>query len=76
MEINLNNEMNLEKGNKRDDFLNSTLWKTINQGIDIGLRCTLPDLIENKIIEIKDNLIKYGLKDRNKKINIFYDRFW
>ena len=76
MEINLNNEMNLEKGNKRDDFLNSTLWKTINQGIDIGLRCALPDLIENKIIEIKDNLIKYGLKDRNKKINIFYDRFW
>ena len=73
MEMNLNNEIKIEKVNRKEDVLNRTLWKTINQGIDIGLRCALPDLIENKIIEIKDNLINYGLKDRNKKINIFYD---
>lgn len=60
-------EMNLEKNNSREEFLNSTLWKTINNGIDIGLRYVLPDLLEDEIIDLKNNLINYGLKDGIKK---------
>ena len=65
MELNQNNELKIEKNIKKEDFLNTTLWKTINNGIDIGLRYALPDLIEDEIIELKDNLISFGLKDRN-----------
>lgn len=61
MQLNLVNEKN------QNEFLNSTLWKTINNGIDIGLRYLLPDLIEDEIIELKDNLINFGLKDGIKK---------
>ena len=59
--------MNLDLGKKQSEFLNSTLWKTINNGIDIGLRYLLPDLVEDEIIDLKDNLINYGLKDGIKK---------
>ena len=55
------------ENNKKEDFLNSTLWKTINNGIDIGLRFLLPDIVEDEIINIKDNLINFGLKDGIKK---------
>lgn len=53
--------LNLE--NNKNEILNSTIWKTINNGIDIGLRYVLPDFIEEEIINLKDNLINYGLKD-------------
>ena len=67
MEIKLeqNNQLILEK--EQNKFLNSTLWKTINNGIDIGLRYLLPDIVEDEIIELKDNLINLGLKDGIKK---------
>ena len=55
----INNNVNIEKNN----FLNTLLGKTINNAIDIGLKSILPDLIENQIIEIKDSLIKNGLKE-------------
>ena len=68
MELEKNNEIGLEKSNDRkEEFLNSTLWKTINNGIDIGLRVLLPDIVEDGIIELKDNLIQYGLKEGIKK---------
>lgn len=67
MNLEQNTELNLENNINQNDFLNSTLWKTINNGIDIGLRYLLPDLVENEIIELKDNLINYGLKDGIKK---------
>ena len=44
-------------------FLETTLGRTINGALDIGLRAVLPDLIENQIIEIKDTLLKEGLKE-------------
>ena len=66
MELTNNIDLNLEKNN-RDGFLNSTLWKTINNGIDLGLRYLLPDLVEDEIIDLKDNLINLGLKDGIKK---------
>ena len=71
MENNLNNSIelnnNIEIEKKQKNFLETTLGKTINTGIDIGLRAVLPDFIEEQIIDLKDNLIKYGLKDGIKK---------
>lgn len=68
MELSKNLNLNIDKNINREEFLNSTLWKTINNGIDIGLRYALPDLVEDEIIDLKNNLINYGLRDRNKKI--------
>ena len=67
MELEQNENLNIEQDNNKNDFLNSTLWKTINNGIDIGLRYLLPDLVEDEIIDLKDNLINYGLKEGVKK---------
>ena len=63
----LNTEINLVKEQEQNEFINSTLWKTINNGVDIGIRYLFPDLIEEEIIELKNNLINFGLKDGIKK---------
>lgn len=54
----INNNIKIEKNN----FLNNIIGKTINNAIDIGLKTILPDLIENQIIDVKNELIKNGLK--------------
>lgn len=59
--INLNN--NLINENTQKNFLETTLGKTINTAVDIGIRALLPEFIEDQIINIKDNLLNYGLKD-------------
>lgn len=66
--LNINNlELNKEIEKNQKSFLETTLGKTINTAIDIGLRTILPDFIENQVIDLKDNLINYGLKDGIKK---------
>lgn len=66
VEINNKISTNIEQ----EKFINTTLGKTINAGIDIGLRAILPEFIEDKVIELKNNLLEYGLKDGiNKTIN-------
>ena len=71
MQNNLNNELtinnNLNNGVEQKNFLETTLGKTINTGIDIGIRALLPDYIEEQVIDLKDNLIQFGLKDGIKK---------
>ena len=71
MENNLTNNLeinnNIEIENQQKKFLETTIGKTINTGIDIGIRAVLPDFIEEQIIDLKDNLLKYGLKDGIKK---------
>ena len=71
MENNLNNTIEINNNIKNEleqkNFLETTLGKTINTGIDIGIRALLPDYIEEQVIDLKDNLIKYGLKDGIKK---------
>ena len=57
---NIANVNNLEK--ELNKFLETTLGKTINTAVNIGLRWVLPDLIEDEIINIKDSLVKGGLK--------------
>ncbi len=64
-EIEINN--NLENEINQKSFLETTLGKTINAGLDIGIRALLPDFLEDQIINIKDNLFEYGLKDGIKK---------
>ena len=59
--INLNN--NLEQKKDQKSFLETTLGKTINAGLDIGIRALLPDFIDEQVINLKDNLFEYGLKD-------------
>ena len=69
-EKNLKLENNIIKENGQDEFLQSSLWKTINTGIDIGLRALLPDLLEDQVINLKDNLLNYGFKEgMTKSIN-------
>ncbi len=66
MEINkIENELNNEITNKNEqtNFLETTLGKTINTAIDIGIRALLPAFIDEQVINIKDNLLEYGLKD-------------
>ena len=72
MENNINNELNINNNNIKNEieqknFLETTLGKTINTGIDIGIRALLPNYIEQQVIDIKDNLMQYGLKDGIKK---------
>lgn len=71
MENNINNEININNNLENDigqnKFLESVLGKTINTGIDIGIRAILPNYIEDQIINLKDNLFQYGLKDGIKK---------
>ena len=70
MEINnleKNNELkiqnNLVNEKNQKEFLDTTLGKVINTAVDIGIRTILPDYIDEQIINIKDNLLEYGLKD-------------
>lgn len=60
--LELNNKIVNE--NTQKSFLETTLGKTVNTAIDIGLRAILPDFVENQVIGIKNNLLNYGLKDR------------
>ncbi len=59
--INIENNLINEKTQK--DFLETTLGKTINTAVDIGIRAIFPEFLEEQIINIKDNLLNYGLKE-------------
>ena len=52
---------NLEK--QQNKFLNSVLGKTINTALDIGIKAILPEFVEDQVINIKNNLLKYGLSE-------------
>lgn len=54
-------EQNLEK--KQNSFLDSTIWKVANAGLNTGIRALLPNIIEDEVIEIKDAIIKGGFKE-------------
>ena len=64
MEIALENNQSLQRQeSEQKGFLNTMLGKTINTGIDIAMRAFLPDVIEDSIIDIKDEIFKNGLKE-------------
>lgn len=60
IELLVENEATVETQNS---FLQTTLGKTINTALDVGLRGILPDMIEEQIIDIKNVLLTNGLKD-------------
>ncbi len=61
LENNLSN--NITNENEQKSFLETTLGKAINTGLDIGIRYLMPDLIEEQIIDIKDSFLKNGFQD-------------
>ena len=63
--VEINN--NLINENTQKNFLETTLGKTINTAFDIGVRALFPDFLEDQIINLKDNLFEFGLKDGIKK---------
>lgn len=67
MELAIEQNQSLLKNDEQKNFLETTLGKTINTGLDIGLRVLLPDIIEDQIIDIKDTIIKEGFGEGVKK---------
>ena len=66
LENNTNLQLNsneLVTENEQNSFLESTLGKVINTGLDVGLRMLLPDFIEVGVVEIRDALLSGGLKE-------------
>ena len=48
---------------EQNSFLQSTLGKVINTGVDIGLRAILPNFLEDTVIDVKNALMGQGLKE-------------
>ena len=63
MELEIGNSLINNIGKEQNNFLQTTLGKAINSGLDLGIRFLLPSWAEDKVIELKDNLFNYGLKD-------------
>lgn len=60
-------EKDIEKNSleiQQKNFLNSTIGKVVNIGLDVGLRYVLPDLIENEVIGVKNVILENGFKSR------------
>lgn len=64
LENNINNNLDNKKiEESQNNFLETTLGKTINTALNVGLRYLLPNIIEDQVIEIKDTIIKEGFKE-------------
>ena len=59
----IKNDLNHSLEEKQKSFLETTIGKTINSAIDIGLKAVLPNLIEDQIIDIKDIILNQGFKE-------------
>lgn len=62
-ELNTNallNDKTLET--KQNNFIDTTVGKIINSGLNAGIRLVLPNLIEDEVINIKDQILKNGFK--------------
>ena len=60
IENNIDNKVTEEKQN---NFLQTTLGKTINTAFDLGLRAVLPELVEDQVIDIKNTIINCGFQE-------------
>ena len=68
IENNLVNNNELILNENQNNFIETTLGKTVNIGLDIGLRALLPDFIEQQIIDVKDTILKEGFSEGIKSI--------
>ena len=66
-EIEITNEINNENekdiGEKQNGFLESTIGKVINTGVDVAIRAILPNAIEDEVIGVKNVIITDGFKE-------------
>lgn len=53
----------LVTANEQKNFLDTTIGKVVNTAVDLGLRWVLPDFVENQVIDVKNSLIRGGLKE-------------
>ena len=67
--MNLNNDLSkeLEINNNitekdQNNFLETSLGKTLNCALDVGIKCLMPDYIENDIIKVKDVIFSKGFE--------------
>lgn len=58
-DLNISTNVNLEE---QKSFLETNLGKVINTALDTGIRAVLPDIIEDQIINIKNEIINNGFK--------------
>ena len=56
-----NNSLEVTKG--QDSFLNKLFKNAIEEGINLGIKALLPDIIEDQVIDIKDGIIEGGFKE-------------
>ena len=68
LENNISNDNELVKQEEQTNFIETGLGKTINFGLDIGLRALLPDFIEQQVIDIKNTILKEGFSEGIKKV--------
>ena len=68
LENNLINQNNLNIAENQNNFLETALGKTINFGLDLGLRALLPNYVEDAVIEVKNTLLKEGFSEGTKQI--------
>lgn len=61
IETNLEKTNNIEK--EQNNFLDSTLGKIVNTGLDLGIRFLFPDFIENELIDVKNTMLRSGFKE-------------
>ena len=61
-----NNNIDLEKNQNK--FLESVLGKTINFGLDVGLRALLPNYVEDAVIDVKNTILKEGFSEGAKQL--------
>ena len=77
MELSLSNKNQIENTLEKEqkNFLNTSIGKVINSGVDIGIRAILPDLIEDEVINIKDAILENGFKARFRYSYFICNRF-
>ena len=67
IELKQNENLNMSKevvsDKEQNSFLQTSLGKVINLGLDLGIRALLPDLIEDGVIEIKNAIFEGGFKE-------------
>lgn len=60
-ELKNENEEDIEE--KQNGFLESTIGKVINTGVDVAIRAILPNAIEDEVIGVKNVIITDGFKE-------------
>lgn len=61
IENGINNNFKVEI--QQNEFFNTMIGGVVNNAIDIGLRSILPNLIEDQIIDIKNEILENGVKE-------------